>query len=42
MRLALLARCFQVIPYGQRVPCPGKKAFASPKKAVVSLFPMGL
>jgi hypothetical protein len=24
--------------YGQGIPCPGKKAFASPKKAVVPLF----
>jgi hypothetical protein len=23
---------------GQGIPCPGKKAFASPKKAVVPLF----
>jgi len=27
-------------PYGQLVPCPGKRAFASPKKAVVLLSPM--
>ena len=26
--------------YGQAVPCPGKKAFASPKKGVVPLFYM--
>ena len=26
--------------YVQMVPCPGKKACASPKKAVISLFPM--
>ena len=28
------------IPYGQMAPCPGKKAFASPKKAVIPFFPM--
>src|SRR4030043_2278148 len=27
-------------PYGQVVPCPGKRAFGSPKKAVVPLSPM--
>src|SRR4030066_1676583 len=27
-------------PYGQVVPCPGKRAFASPKKGVVPLSPM--
>jgi len=26
---------------GQGIPCPGKKAFASPKKAVVPLFRCG-
>jgi len=26
------------IPDGERIPCPGKKAFASPKKAVIPLF----
>ena len=29
----------EITPYCQKVPCPGKKAFASPKKAVVPLFP---
>jgi hypothetical protein len=28
----------ETVPYGQLVPGPGKKAFASPKKAAVPLF----
>jgi hypothetical protein len=28
------------IPYGQMASCPGKKAFSSPKKAVILLFPI--
>jgi len=29
---------FEKIPYRQRVPCPAKKAYALPKKAVVPHF----
>jgi len=29
----------EIHAYCQRVPCPGKKAFTSPKKALIPLFP---